>query len=614
MKGNILVPFIPAVLLFSTAVQSQSSYLSTWGSIYPDSTSESDGSCQLCHTASTLTLNFYGQAICSSNASSISDKIMAVEGLDSDSDPTGSDNITEINANTQPGWTPGGVNLTYSRSTCAATGNVEFPPSFIPAPLDPPADNQPPVADANGPYSGTLNVSLSFDGSASSDADGTIVSYSWDFGDGNTGSGVTPMHTYLTNGTFTVTLIVTDDIGDTGTATSSANIGLGNQPPVANTDGPYSGIAGVAVALDGSMSSDPDGSIISYTWDFGDGTSGTGASTTHTYASANLYNVSLTVMDDTGATDSIATTATITAAPVNQLPVADANGPYSGIAGSPVTFDGSASNDPDGSIASYSWDFGDGNSGTGVTPSHTYTIDGNYTVSLTVTDNEGATGSDTSTASIGAVNQPPVADPNGPYTGTVSVAVTFDGTASNDPDGTISSYSWDFGDGNTATGATPVHTYIASGNYTVTLVVTDDAGDSDSATTSATIGTGNQPPIADANEPYSGTVGVAVVFDGSASNDPDGTITAYSWDFGDGTTGAGTNSTHTYTAAGTYNVTLIVTDDTGATDSIGTTATITIASGGSSGGSMAITTMIMIIMTMLTTVKGRRNNALETKI
>ena len=148
---------------------------------------------------------------------------------------------------------------------------------------------------------------------------------------------------------------MTDDIGDTGTATSTATIGLGNLPPVAEPSGPYTGTVGIAVAFDGSASSDPDGSIISYSWDFGDGATGTGVSPTHIYASANVYNVTLTVMDDAGATDAVGTTANIVAAPVNQPPVSDPNGPYTGTVSIAVAFDGTASSDPDGSIISYSW-------------------------------------------------------------------------------------------------------------------------------------------------------------------------------------------------------------------------------------------------------------------
>ena len=487
MKNLTLVSLAAAVLMFSSAVQSARSYLTTWGSIYPDSTSEDAGDCQLCHAASESNLNPYGEALCSSNAGSIANRITAVEAVNSDADPTGSDNITEINANTQPGWTPGNVNPTYSRGNCNPTGLVEAPPTFIPGDLDPAIGNQPPVADANGPYSGTVNVPLTLDGTASSDPDGTIVAYDWDFGDGSTGSGAAPTHTYLATGNFAVSLTVTDDIGDTGTDTSTATIGLGNQPPVADPNGPYTGTVGVAVAFDGSASSDPDGSIISYSWNFGDGVAGSGVTPSHTYASAGLYNVTLTVMDDAGATDSQGTTADIIDVPVNLPPVSDPNGPYTGTTGVAVQFDGTGSSDPDGTIVAYDWDFGDGNTGTGATPSHTYAIDGNYTVSLTVTDDAGDTGSATTTATIGLGNQPPVADPNGPYTGTVGVAVAFDGSASNDPDGSIISYSWDYGDGATGSGVNPSHTYASDGVYNVTLTVTDDAGATDSAMTTATI-------------------------------------------------------------------------------------------------------------------------------
>jgi PKD repeat protein len=562
-------------LLSAPLVHAKGSYVSTWSAMYPSSMSEDNSSCQLCHAASTQDLNSYGEALCSSNAGDISNRIAAVEAIDSDMDPTGASNITETNASTQPGWTSGNVNPTYSRGDCAATGLVEAPPTFIPGNIDPATGNQSPVADANGPYSGTVGVPLTLDGTASNDPDGTIVAYSWDFGDGNTGSGVTPTHTYMTGGSFTVALTVTDDIGDTGMATSTATIGLGNQPPVADPNGPYTGMVGVAVAFDGSASNDPDGRIISYSWDFGDGATGSGMNPPHTYASAGVYNVTLTVMDDAGATGSLGTTAEIMAAPVNQPPVSDPNGPYTGTTGIAVTFDGTGSHDPDGTIVAYSWDFGDGNTGTGSTPSHAYGIDGNYTVSLTVTDDAGATGTAMTTASISAVNQPPVADANGPYSGTVGMPLTFDGTASNDPDGTIVAYSWDFGDGNTGSGVAPTHTYMTDGSFTVTLTVTDDVGDTGMATSTATIGLGNQPPVADPNGPYVGTVGAAVQFDGSASNDPDGSIISYSWDFGDGNSGSGPMPSHTYATANVFNVTLTVMDDAGATGSAGTKATIT---------------------------------------
>ncbi len=351
-----------------------------------------------------------------------------------------------------------------------------------------------------------------------------------------------------------------------------------NVAPTANPNGPYNAVAGSPITFSSAGSTDPDGSIVAYDWDFGDGNAATGPSPTHTYVSEGTFTVSLTVTDDRGATDTASTTATITPAPLP--PGANAGGPYSGIVGAIVNFDGTGSNDPDGTITSYAWDFGDGGSATGPSPSHSYSVDGIFTVTLTVTDNDGLTGTDSTTATINPAggNTPPVARANGPYSGTEGSAVQFSSSGSMDPDGMITSFAWDFGDGATSSAENPMHTYVAAGTYTVTLTVTDDAGDQSSDTTMATIEAivVNTPPTADANGPYSGFVGESVVFDGSASSDADGTIVRYDWDFGDGTAveDAGPAPAHVYSAPGDYTVMLTVFDDAGDTGSASTTATI----------------------------------------
>ena len=442
-----------------------------------------------------------------------------------------------------------GVNDGCATSICETTATI----------------NAPPLCDADGPYSGDVGESITFDGSGSSDPDGTIVSYAWNFGDGNVGSGPNPTHTYNTPGVFVVTLTVTDNDGGTASCETTADI---NAPPVCDADGPYSGNVGESITFDGSGSGD-DGDIVSYAWDFGDGSTGSGVNPTHTYNTSGLFTVTLTVTDDDGATATCTTTADI-----NASPICDAGGPYSGLVGQPVQFDGSGSSDPDGTIVNYAWDFGDGGTGSGPNPTHTYNATGAFTVTLVVTDNDAATSTCETTANIGEGNLPPICDAGGPYTGTVGVPVQFDGSGSSDPDGTIVSYAWDFGDGNTGSGVNPTHTYNAAGNFVVTLTVTDNDDASSTCTTTATISPVNQPPVCDANGPYQGDVNTPIQFDGSGSSDSDGTIVSYAWDFGDGSTGTGVNPTHTYTTDGNFIATLCVTDDDGAESCCEATVTV----------------------------------------
>ncbi len=172
-------------------------------------------------------------------------------------------------------------------------------------------------------------------------------------------------------------------------------------------------------------------------------------------------------------------------------------------------------------------------------------------------------------------NQPPTASFTFSCT---DLGCTFDGSGSTDSDGTVTSWAWDFGDGATGSGETANHTYAAAGTYTVTLTVTDDDGATDSASQSVTVSdTANQPPTASFT--FSCT-DLGCTFDGSGSTDDDGTITSWAWDFGDGSTGSGETLSHTYGAAGTYTVTLTVTDDGGLTGSASQSVTVTEPAGG----------------------------------
>jgi PKD repeat protein/uncharacterized protein YjiK len=227
------------------------------------------------------------------------------------------------------------------------------------------------------------------------------------------------------------------------------------------------------------------------------------------------------------------------------------------------------SSDPNGTVVGWNWDFGDGGTSTQQNPSHTYAAAGSHTVTLTVTDNDGETGTTTQAVTVSASNLAPSADFTRAAT---DLTVDFTDT-SNDPDGTIVGWSWDFGDGNTSTQQNPSHTYAAAGDYTVTLTVTDNDGETGTATQTVSVSASNQAPTANFTR---SAMALTVDFT-DTSMDPDGTIVGWNWDFGDGATSTQQNPSHTYAAAGNYTVTLTVTDDEGATDT--TTQTVSVASG-----------------------------------
>ena len=252
-----------------------------------------------------------------------------------------------------------------------------------------------------------------------------------------------------------------------------------NQAPTANVSAtPVSGTAPLTVSFDGSGSSDADGTIASYNWNFGDGNMGTGINAAHTYTQAGQFTAILTVTDDAGASDTVSILISVDEEAANETPTAHASATsVSGTAPLSVSFSSSGSNDADGTIVSYQWNFGDGASGNGAAVSHTYQA-GQFTAVLTVTDNDGATDTASVVISVNeAANQKPAAKASAtPVSGIAPLNVSFSGGGSSDPDGTISNYSWSFGDGSGANGATVEHTYETAGQFTAVLTVTDNDG------------------------------------------------------------------------------------------------------------------------------------------
>ncbi len=251
--------------------------------------------------------------------------------------------------------------------------------------------NMAPTAVATGtPLTGDAPLEVTFTGSNSTDDVG-IVTYAWDFQDGNISSEADPTHIFTTEGVYEVELTVTDveDLTDTAVVTITVGPG-GNQAPTAVAEAtPIAGDAPLEVSFTGSNSSDDVG-IVTYAWDFMDGATSSEANPSHTFTADGLYNVELTVTDAEGLMDTA--TVSIAVGDVgNMPPVAVIEVDPSG-GGAPllVNFTGSNSTDDFG-IVSFVWDFGDGNSSTDVDPEHIYTIPGTYMASLTVTDADGLT-------------------------------------------------------------------------------------------------------------------------------------------------------------------------------------------------------------------------------
>jgi MYXO-CTERM domain-containing protein len=432
-----------------------------------------------------------------------------------------------------------------------------------------PTPNELPQANAGGSRSVVAGQAISFDGSGSTDSDGAIVSYTWSFGDGTSATGISATHTYAAAGTYLLTLTVVDDRGgrdeDSAVLTVNAPPVPGNTAPYAEAGLPQSVLVGQAVTLDGSASMDSDGTIVSYAWDLGNGQTASGAVVQHTYTAPGSYVVTLVVVDDDGANHRDLTLVEVRPLP-NARPVAEAGGPYRALRGAAVQFDSTGSGDADGAIT-YAWDFGDGSSSSLASPSHVYALAGTYLARLRVTDAQGATSEDTALVTISEPsNQPPVARAGGNRSATVGATVSFDASGSTDTDGSVASYAWDFGDGSTASGVSASHAYAEAGTYLVRLTVTDDKGATGQDAAIVIVGApGNRLPVADAGANLSATVNTAVAFDARGSFDVDGTLTSYAWDFGDGQRGTGAQTQHAYANPGSYLVRLTVTDDRGAT-------------------------------------------------
>ena len=305
-------------------------------------------------------------------------------------------------------------------------------------------------------------VPVHFDAGGSNDPDGQIVRFQWDLdGDGvyeiDKGGTSTLDAAFATSGTRTIHLKVTDDNG--AVDVYAVDVTVSNRKPVAAAavQNPPA-IVGAITTVDGSLSSDSDGTVKKYEWDLDNNPAtgpggfevdgGTTPTTGYTIAASGTYSVRLRVTDNSNETDTTTITFVATKAPIAQVGASATEVRP----GTPVTFDpaGSADQDATGSIVSWKFDFGDGTppvtNADGSPVSHTFTAFGDFTVTLTVTDDQGA--KSIKTIVVHVVNKPPVATlAVGPQPGKTGQAITFSAAGSADPDGQVVRYEWDL-DGN----------------------------------------------------------------------------------------------------------------------------------------------------------------------
>ncbi|MCI5058170.1 MAG: PKD domain-containing protein [Flavobacteriales bacterium] len=375
---------------------------------------------------------------------------------------------------------------------------------------------------------------------------GNIDSIYWDFGDGASSFLLSPTHTYINNGNYTINALIFDG-GNICVATDTVQIG---------SSIPCSFYA-YSYGLTLDLFRNGSGAIQSILWDFGDGNTSNQMFPSHTYSSAGTYNVCMTSVDTAGISCSFCDSVVIT----------NWNGGscyFSSTNSGPLTADFLPAV---GVFATISWDFGDGNSSTQINPSHTYATQGVYSVCMTVVDTSGNACSYCDSVCVGT----PIYNPCGTITKNYVSSNTIDfGLVYS---GNIDSLLWDFGDGNTSSQLNPTHTYSSNGFYQVFAIIFD-SGNICFADDTVNLGSGGSNNCSF----YAAAYGLNVDLWPNTSNP----IQAISWDLGDGNTSNLQYPSHTYTAPGTYNICMISIDLAGDTCTFCDTVTVSNNPGGGS--------------------------------
>lgn len=372
------------------------------------------------------------------------------------------------------------------------------------------------------------------------------TSYSWNLGNGVITGTTNPSTSYIAAGTYIVTLTA---YNGSSSSVSTVTITVYPTPTVSFYASDTAVCPGVPVTFTSTTTSGVAGPL-TYMWNFGDGTSSSAATPSHAYTSSGYYNVTLSATNSQGCVSSLTQVAYIH---VYTLPAISFSASTTYVCNPPGSITFTNTSTGTGPFTS-SWNFGDGSIGSGSPVTHTYGIPGTYNVTLTETDGHGCTTSVVYPAFIfvGSIT----ASFTYPATACINTPVSFTNTSS----GTSTS-NWNFGDGGTSTAVDPTHTYTAAGTYAVKLIVSNGFC-YDTIIHSITILPGavasfTVSPTFACPPPTTATF---------VSTVPPGSTVV--WKFGDGTSGSGTTTSHTYDSCGIYTVRMIVTNASGCIDTI----------------------------------------------
>ena len=411
--------------------------------------------------------------------------------------------LTESDFNQQVDRIERSVSLLLSNSISVELKSA--PGSFITVSIL--SINHPPVANTGQDQQVKVGDHVTLDGRNSYDPDGDLITYNWTITSTPSGSNaslsnptsVMPFFVPDKPGNYIILLTVNDGQVDSNPDDVVVIAARPNVAPTAIAGPDQSVVTGSQVFLDGRGSFDPDGDPLTYRWQMISLPSGSTAfldsptSPTPSFLADKdgQYVILLTVND--GWLDSLPDDVVVIAARPNAPPVAYAGDDQTVSRNKMISLDGTGSTDPDNDPLTYNWSIVSRPEGstsklddpTSPTPKILADQEGEYVFRLVVYD--GRLYSNPDTVVVRAVNNPPTANPGGPYAGFIGIPVQFNGSGSSDPNSDPITYGWNFGDGTTGSGVSPTHTYASTGTYTVTLRVEDNRGGSNTAQTTAQI-------------------------------------------------------------------------------------------------------------------------------